>query len=171
MEDQRNAQNQPTMPQCQEPPMQYQEPPAQYQQPLAQYQQPQVQVQEPQYVQPQMQTKFCKFCGAMIPANAVVCTACGRQVEELHQAQQPIIINNANNNVNQNIGGYPAGRAKSKWVALLFCFFLGVFGAHKFYENKIGMGILYLFTGGLFGIGAFVDFIILLFKPSTYYVR
>lgn len=170
MEDQRNAQNQPAMPQYQEPPMQYQEPPAQYQQPLAQYQQPQAQVQEPQ-----MQTKFCKFCGARIPMDAVVCTACGRQVEELRQAQQPIIINNSNNNVNnnvnQNIGGYPAGHAKSKWTALLLCFFLGVFGVHKFYENKVGMGILYLFTAGLFGIGVLVDFIVLLFKPNPYYVK
>ena len=27
-------------------------------------------------------------------------------------------------------------------------------GAHKFYEGKIGMGVLYIFTGGLFGIGS-----------------
>lgn len=28
-----------------------------------------------------------------------------------------------------------------------------------FMENKIGMGILYIFTGGLFGIGILVDII------------
>ena len=27
------------------------------------------------------QTKFCKFCGASIPMDAVICTKCGRQVE------------------------------------------------------------------------------------------
>ena len=32
------------------------------------------------------------------------------------------------------------------------------------------MGILYLLTAGLFGIGAIVDFFILLFKPTHYYV-
>ncbi len=59
---------------------------------------------------------------------------------------------------------------KNKWVALLLCFFLGEFGAHKFYEGKILMGVLYLFTLGLFGIGVLVDFIILLFKPNPYSV-
>lgn len=32
------------------------------------------------------------------------------------------------------------------------------------------MGILYLFTLGLFGIGWLIDTIILLFKPNPYYV-
>ncbi len=63
-----------------------------------------------------------------------------------------------------------SGAPKSKWVALALCFFLGVLGIHKFYEGKVGMGILYLFTGGLFAIGVIVDFIMLLFKPNPYYV-
>ena len=42
--------------------------------------------------------------------------------------------------------------AKSKWAAFFLCLFLGLIGAHKFYEGKIGMGVLYIFTGGLFGI-------------------
>lgn len=41
---------------------------------------------------------------------------------------------------------------------VLLCFFLGGLGAHKFYRGKIGMGILYIFTGGLFGIGVLIDF-------------
>ena len=61
-----------------------------------------------------------------------------------------------------------AGKMKNKWVAVALCFFLGVFGAHKFYEGKIGMGILYLFTCGLFGIGTIIDFFVLLFKPNPY---
>lgn len=46
---------------------------------------------------------------------------------------------------------------KTKLVAYLLWFFLGVFGAHKFYLGKIGMGILYIFTLGLFGIGIIID--------------
>ena len=65
--------------------------------------------------------------------------------------------------------GY-AQKPKSKWVALLLCFFFGAIGAHKFYEEKTGMGILYLFTLGLLGIGVVIDFIALLFKPSEYMV-
>ena len=47
-------------------------------------------------------------------------------------------------------------------VALLLCIFLGFFGAHKFYLGKIGMGILYLFTYGLFGFGWIIDIIMIL---------
>ena len=46
---------------------------------------------------------------------------------------------------------------KSKSTAYLLWFFLGGFGAHKFYLGKTGTGILYFFTGGLFFIGWFID--------------
>ena len=106
--------------------------------------------------------KFCKYCGAVIGADCVVCPACGRQVEPLQSAQQPQPVY-VNNNVTYG------GVAKSKWAAFFLCLFLGLIGAHKFYEGKIGMGVLYIFTGGLFGIGAFVDLIVILCKPGPYY--
>lgn len=59
--------------------------------------------------------------------------------------------------------------AKSKWVSFFLCLFLGVFGAHKFYEGRILLGILYIFTGGLFGIGVIIDLVILFFKPNPYH--
>lgn len=65
-------------------------------------------------------------------------------------------------------GAASGGVARNKWIALLLCLFLGLFGAHKFYEKKTGMGVLYLFTAGLFGIGAVIDFFALLFKPNPY---
>ncbi|WP_379161990.1 NINE protein [Paenibacillus sp. sgz5001063] len=117
------------------------------------------------------QTKFCLHCGEKINVQAVVCNKCGLQVEELKGAasQPQIVINNSNmnTNINNNAG---LGRPKSKWIAVLLCFFLGVFGVHRFYEGKIGTGILYFFTGGLLGVGTLVDFIILLFKSDPYYV-
>ncbi len=42
--------------------------------------------------------------------------------------------------------------------------FLGGFGTlgfHRFYLNKVGTGILWLLSGGMFGIGAFVDLLTL----------
>ncbi len=46
---------------------------------------------------------------------------------------------------------------KSKTTAYLLWFFLGFFGVHKFYLGKIGIGVLYFFTFGLFGIGVLID--------------
>ena len=115
--------------------------------------------------------KFCKHCGAKIPSAAVICTHCGCQVEEIQKNEQPnIVINNANTNTNVNAAMFGI-KTRNKWVAFLLCLFLGYLGAHKFYEGKIGMGILYLFTCGLFGIGWFIDCVVLLFKPNPYYVR
>ena len=122
-----------------------------------------------------MEEKFCKHCGEKIPSDAVICTHCGRQVEELKGSEQPnIVINNSNANsnvnTNTNVNAGFVGRAKNKWVALLLCIFFGALGAHKFYEGKIGMGILYLFTGGLFFVGWIIDIFVLLAKPNPYYV-
>ncbi len=118
-------------------------------------------------------TKFCKHCGEKIPEDAVICIKCGRQVEEIKRSDNDQIIINNNNNVIASssasavAGGY-SGKAKNKWIALTLCIF--TFCGHKFYEGKIGMGILYLFTCGLFGIGYVIDIISLLCKPNPYYV-
>lgn len=115
---------------------------------------------------------YCKHCGEQIDSDCIICPQCGKQVGEIRTAQPthsaPVVIynNNLNNNTN-NLA--PSVRMKNKWVALLLCLFLGYFGAHKFYEGKIVMGIVYIFTFGLFGVGAFIDFIVILTKPQYYY--
>lgn len=151
----------------------------------SQPQQVQVQAQAPaqtsvqaQYQQVrQYETIYCSTCGQQIAKVALACPFCGAPVHQ-NQPQQPqqIIINNSNENANVNTvrgGGYyagPTGQPKNKWIALLLLIFLGGFGAHKFYEGKILMGIVYIFTVGFFGIGWIVDFFALLFKPNPYYV-
>ena len=120
-------------------------------------------------------TKFCKHCGETIDVDCVVCPKCGKQVEQLSAGKEsPIIINNsasssssasASASVSTPVIG---GRRKDKWISLLLCIFT-VCG-HKFYEGKIGMGILYLCTGGLLGIGWIIDIISLIGKPNPYYV-
>ena len=112
-------------------------------------------------------TKFCKHCGEKIPEDAVICTKCGRQVEQISSSNPNIVINNTNTNTNSNINHCATGKPKNKWISLALCIFT-VCG-HKFYEGKIGMGIIYLFTVGLFGIGWFIDIISLLFKPNPYF--
>jgi TM2 domain-containing membrane protein YozV len=46
---------------------------------------------------------------------------------------------------------------KSKGVAYAFWFFLGVFGAHRFYVGDIGKGVAMLLTLGGLGFWALVD--------------
>ena len=48
-------------------------------------------------------------------------------------------------------------KERELWVAYLLWFLLGLVGVHKFYLGKMGMGILYLFTGGIFLIGWIID--------------
>lgn len=47
----------------------------------------------------------------------------------------------------------------SKVVALLVTIFLGEFGVHRFMAGKVGTGLIWLFTGGCFGIGWIWDII------------
>lgn len=50
---------------------------------------------------------------------------------------------------------------KSRFVTLLLCWFLGVFGAHRYYTGKYITGILMLLTGGGFVIWWIVDLVMI----------
>lgn len=113
-------------------------------------------------------TAFCRNCGEEISEDAVVCPKCGVATDKFNaasnqpQAQPNIVINNNNENVNTNINRVGGGRSvprKSKMTTLVLAILLGYLGVHRFYVGKTGSGILYLFTGGLFGIGYIVDII------------
>jgi len=51
--------------------------------------------------------------------------------------------------------------------ANLLCFFLGVFGAHRFYVGKVGTGILQLITIGGLGLWTLFDFILIIVGAFT----
>jgi ribosomal protein L40E len=89
--------------------------------------------------------KFCENCGATIDAKAVICPKCGvplgpykKLLEQREDASD-----------------------RSRLVALLFVWFFGVLGIHRFYVNRVWSGILWLLTFGLFGVGVLVDLILI----------
>lgn len=55
----------------------------------------------------------------------------------------------------------PSDGGKSQITAIILWFFLGLLGIHRFYLGHIGMGILYLLTAGLCGIGWIIDGVLL----------
>lgn len=105
-------------------------------------------------------TKFCKYCGGIIPFNAVICTKCGCQVENLQgnsYQQNNTYINNMNVS---NINNTRISR-KNRSVAGVLCAlgFFGLGGLHRIYTGHLASGILYMCTYGLFGIGTIVDLV------------
>jgi uncharacterized paraquat-inducible protein A len=89
--------------------------------------------------------KHCENCGFLIDARAVICPKCGVPLgpyrDLLKKREQ--------------------ASEKSRLVALLLAWFLGVLGIHRFYVNRVGSGILWLLTLGLFGVGVVVDLILI----------
>lgn len=94
--------------------------------------------------QPPNEMIFCRACGKQLHISAVSCPGCGA-------TQQAA----------------PQGSDKRILPAFLLCFFLGFLGVHRFYVGKVGTGIIYLFTFGLFGLGWLYDFIVILIGSFT----
>lgn len=79
---------------------------------------------------------FCGTCGKPVFAEAEICPNCGSRLKDP-----------------------PKRTTKTRRTAILMCLFLGSFGGHRFYLGQTGMGILYLCTLGLLGIGLWSDLI------------
>lgn len=92
---------------------------------------------------------FCKKCGKEIPDGAQFCPHCGAA-----QDDHPIYTRKP---INTNSSKY------SRAFTMIFaCIgFFAIAGIHRFYVGKIGTGVLWLLTGGLFGIGTLIDVIMI----------
>lgn len=129
----------------------------------------------------------CYSCGALLRGGEQFCPYCGNELEEKRQApknqpnaqeqsfqpQQIHIHNHYQQPPEQVIERVYVQSpmqtqysSRSRLIMLLLWFFLGYLGVHHFYTGRIGKGLLYLFTGGLCGIGLVFDlFVILLGNP------
>ena len=114
-----------------------------------------------------MEKRYCENCGGAVFKEAVICPNCGSQISDLKMEKN---TSNTQVIINNNIDNSVSKKKCDKWVAFLLCVFLGVLGAHKFYEGKIGLGIVYIITFGFCGIGLFIDIIVLLCRRNPYYV-
>lgn len=55
-------------------------------------------------------------------------------------------------------------KQRSKLMAFILCWLFGVWGVHRFYTGKIWTGLLYFITGGLCGVGSFIDLLRITFN-------
>ena len=92
-----------------------------------------------------MKIKKCPNCGAEINSEAIRCYVCQAWIQE--------------NNINNVIDRPPEFLA-----TLLFAWFLGCFGIHRFYTGNIPIGIAQFLTLGGCGICAYIDFIMICFN-------
>lgn len=101
---------------------------------------------------------FCPKCGAEINENQPVCAQCSNEKKS--------------NSVN-TIGSDFVNAKRNKWIAIIFAFFFGSFGIHKFYLGQIGWGIIYLLFcwSGIPGIVGIVESVLYLTMTDEDFAR
>lgn len=105
--------------------------------------------------------KFCPYCGHEMPTNQSVTIINNYYQAPTAPASQPRVTSPKPQVVYRDVVVDNVSPC-NKWVDFWLCFFLGFFGVHKFYEGKIGTGLLYIFTFGICGLGVIVDMLIIL---------
>ncbi len=88
---------------------------------------------------PLVGSSFCHACGAETNPLAEICVKCGVRLGKVEAAGDV--------------------SPKSRLAVTLLAWFLGGFGAHRFYLGKIGTAIAMFFTMGGLGIWSLIDFI------------
>ncbi len=93
------------------------------------------------------QEQYCRSCAAVMSREALACPKCGAP--------------------NASAVAASGVSPKSRTVALLLCFFFGLFGVHRFYVGKVGTGIAMILTLGGLTIWSLIDFIMIIVGSFT----
>ena len=117
---------------------------------------------------------FCANCGNELGETENFCQTCGEKLPLKSSVAQPAYTAPApapqqTQNVAQNVTVQVAPTVarmgpspKNRTVVLVLCILLGWMGVHRFYVGRVGSGIAYLFTFGVFFIGWIVDIFMIL---------
>jgi TM2 domain-containing membrane protein YozV/ribosomal protein L40E len=144
--------------------------------------------------------KFCFSCGAVLHASATGCPKCGAVQPSLQNVvtttYQPVSLADTGRQLPHHVfcrgcsasihetaaacpkcgapqAGIVARSGKNRMVAAVLAFFLGGFGAHKFYVGHIGQGILYLVScwTGLPALAGIIEGIVYLTMSDQEFAR
>ena len=96
-----------------------------------------------------MRPRRCERCGHELLPDAIYCMRCGEPADAARHPHRRAIQDE------EEVSD------RSRLIALLLCALLGYLGIHRFYVGKFATGILWLLTGGLFGVGYLVDTILI----------
>ena len=116
-----------------------------------------------------MVNTFCSNCGSPLQEGQKFCDHCGSRVNipsnqppqqtpsQPAYAQPNIYVTVQNPGNAQPNANRPQASPHSQGIVLIVWFFFGIFGGHHFLVGRMGMGLLYLCTCGLLGIGWVID--------------
>ncbi len=99
---------------------------------------------------------YCPQCGETMDVDQRYCTSCGWDAEE--PDKEPPLPRRSSIESPRDLG--PASD-KNRLTALLLCVLIGWLGAHRFYIDKAGTGLLFLCTLGFLGVGVIYDAVML----------
>lgn len=114
-----------------------------------------------------MKSLICDRCGSVdigYEHPFYVCQHCGTRFAldgDEYRTAHPEEGRTVYVHVPQPQPSVPAYSPKNKLAALLLAIFGGYLGIHRFYVGKVGTGLLWFFTGGMFCIGWLVDIILI----------
>ncbi len=107
--------------------------------------------------------RYCKYCGGSVEVRPQPAPVPQQITVHVNQPAPQVVEVHHYHEVERTL--YVPQRLvspKSRPVSLILCLGFGLLGVHKFYEGKVALGLLYLFSCGLLGFGVVVDLLRLL---------